>query len=69
MDSGLKKNWTGSTGSFGSYGLRPKGPSPQAKKILYPVKSLLCEISTAFNRRLIAGVRPTSRDQNAFNWG
>jgi hypothetical protein len=35
MDSDLKeKNWTGSTGSLGKCGLRPKGPSPQAKKFL-----------------------------------
>jgi hypothetical protein len=32
-DSDLKEqNWTGSTGLFGSSGLRPKGHSPQAKK-------------------------------------
>jgi hypothetical protein len=34
MDSDLKENnWTGLTGSLGFCGLRPKGPSPQAKKI------------------------------------
>ena len=35
MDSYFKENnWTGSTGSLGYCGLRPKGPSPQAKKFL-----------------------------------
>jgi hypothetical protein len=34
MDSYFKENnWTGSTGSVGQCGLRPKGASPQAKKI------------------------------------
>jgi hypothetical protein len=33
MDPNLKENnWTGSIGSSGKRGLRPEGPSPQAKK-------------------------------------
>jgi hypothetical protein len=51
--------------------MRPSAERPLAagEKFLYPVKSLLCEIFTAFDRRLIVGVRPTLRDQNTFNWG
>jgi hypothetical protein len=46
------------------YGSVTAGP-----KNLYPVKSLLCEIFIAFNKRLIAGAKPVLRDQNTFNWG
>jgi hypothetical protein len=42
---------------------RPSAERPIAagEKNLYPVKSLLCEISTAFNNRLIAGSKSISR--------
>ncbi len=51
--------------------MRPSAEKPLAagEKILYPVKSLLCEIFIAFNKRLIAGSRPVLRDQITFNWG
>ena len=51
--------------------MRPSAEKPLAagEKNLYPVKSLLREIFTAFNKRLIAVAKPVSSDQNKFNWG
>jgi hypothetical protein len=40
MDSNLKKYQTGFTRSSGYEGLRPKGISPQAKKIFTPLAQL-----------------------------
>jgi len=41
----------------------------EGEKNLYPVKSLLCEMFTEFDKRLKIGAKPKSRDQTLFYWG